>query len=110
MDGNGFYLIQFYHVVDLKKIISSSPWSFNNCFLLVRTQGGNLKDVNFYYADSRIQVHNDFFITLEDQMSHYTISIYAFATDAQLTELNLDIIFTFTSSAFLIFINLFFLF
>ncbi|MBA0809771.1 hypothetical protein Gohar_025394, partial [Gossypium harknessii] len=57
MDGNGLCLIQFYHVVDLKKMISSSPWSFNNCFLLVHkfTQGENLKDVNFYYADSRIQ-------------------------------------------------------
>ncbi|KAK5834427.1 hypothetical protein PVK06_018305 [Gossypium arboreum] len=76
MDGNGFYLVQFYHVVNLKKMISIHKFA----------QGENLKDVNFYYADSRIQVHNDFSTTLEGQMRYYTISIYAFAINAQLSE------------------------
>ncbi|MBA0770914.1 hypothetical protein Gotri_019462, partial [Gossypium trilobum] len=33
--GNGFHLIQFFHVVNLKMMISGGPWSFNNCFLSV---------------------------------------------------------------------------
>ncbi|MBA0687386.1 hypothetical protein Goari_014930 [Gossypium aridum] len=33
--GNGFYLIQFFHVVNLKMMISGGLWSFNNCFLSV---------------------------------------------------------------------------
>ncbi|PPR94357.1 hypothetical protein GOBAR_AA26313 [Gossypium barbadense] len=51
-DGS-LYLIQCYHLVDLKKIISKGPWSFNKCLLLTHKlkKGQSPTGVKLFFAN-----------------------------------------------------------
>ncbi|KAJ8747322.1 hypothetical protein K2173_013126 [Erythroxylum novogranatense] len=60
MGGNGLYLFQFFHKVDLRKMIAGGPRSFNNCLLLIHhlREGKNLDDIEFHAVDFWVRVHD----------------------------------------------------
>ncbi|MFQ6626199.1 hypothetical protein Gotur_005400 [Gossypium turneri] len=51
--GDNLNLIQFYHMADMKMMISGGPWSFNHCVLLIHllAKGENPEDVDFHFVD-----------------------------------------------------------
>ncbi|MBA0746525.1 hypothetical protein Gogos_009033 [Gossypium gossypioides] len=59
-EDSSLYLIHFYHVIDLRKVILGGPCSFNNCILLIHqlSRGENPELVEFYHADFWVQVHD----------------------------------------------------
>ncbi|MBA0627977.1 hypothetical protein Godav_022766 [Gossypium davidsonii] len=59
-EDSSLYLIHFYHVIDLRKVILGCPCSFNNCILLIHqlSRGENPELVEFYHADFWVQVHD----------------------------------------------------
>ncbi|KAJ8754188.1 hypothetical protein K2173_002087 [Erythroxylum novogranatense] len=59
MEDNNLYLIQFYHHMDLKKMIAGSSWSFNKCILLIHQwkEGENPTEINFIHTDVWVQFH-----------------------------------------------------
>ncbi|XVF39055.1 hypothetical protein PTKIN_Ptkin01aG0005000 [Pterospermum kingtungense] len=38
--GDGVFLFQFYHLVDLKRVVEGGPWSFDNnyCYCIIRNR------------------------------------------------------------------------
>nr|KJB23820.1 hypothetical protein B456_004G116200 [Gossypium raimondii] len=48
MLGDNLNLVQFYHMADMKMMISGGPWSFNHCVLLIHllAKGENPEDVH----------------------------------------------------------------
>lgn len=58
-EDSRLYLIHFYHVIDLRKVILGGPRSFNNCILLIHqlSRGENPELAEFYHADFWVQVH-----------------------------------------------------
>ncbi|MBA0779276.1 hypothetical protein Gotri_003544, partial [Gossypium trilobum] len=56
-EDSSLYLIHFYHVIDLRKVILGGPCSFNNCILLIHqlSRGENPELVEFYHADFWVQ-------------------------------------------------------
>ncbi|KAK5792470.1 hypothetical protein PVK06_033584 [Gossypium arboreum] len=59
-EDSSLYLIHFYHVIDLRKVILGGRCSFNNCILLIHqlSRGENPELVEFYHADFWVQVHD----------------------------------------------------
>lgn len=58
--GQNRFLIQFFHVVDLRRVLDGSPWTFNNHLVLFhQLQPGNDPfTVQFHHALFWIQIHN----------------------------------------------------
>ncbi|KAM6599952.1 hypothetical protein CsatA_019561 [Cannabis sativa] len=57
--GPNLYLFQFYHEIDIKRVINGSPWTFNRLlFLFGRVpQGGDPKSVPLNRLDMWVQIH-----------------------------------------------------
>ncbi|MBA0790514.1 hypothetical protein Gohar_015158, partial [Gossypium harknessii] len=55
---NAYWGFQFYHVIDLRKMLSSGPWLFNNYILLIHRllKGENPELVEFYHVYFLVQV------------------------------------------------------
>ncbi|KAJ8762818.1 hypothetical protein K2173_022947 [Erythroxylum novogranatense] len=56
---NNIYIIQFYHHIDLKKMLAGGPWSFNKCIMLIHQwkEGKNPMDIDFTHIDVWVQFH-----------------------------------------------------
>lgn len=54
------YVFQFYHYLDLQRLFSGGPWSFNNHLLLLgRVNPGEvLSAIPLYHAAFWVQVHD----------------------------------------------------
>ncbi|MBA0704389.1 hypothetical protein Golax_016651 [Gossypium laxum] len=61
MGKSALYLIQFYHIIYLKKMsFFGGPWTINNCIMVVHQlqKGENPEEINFSFVDFRVQVHD----------------------------------------------------
>ncbi|KAJ8754119.1 hypothetical protein K2173_002017 [Erythroxylum novogranatense] len=56
---NNLYIIQFYHQVDLKRMLAGGPWSFNKYILLVHQwkEGEDPVNIDFTHTDVWAQFH-----------------------------------------------------
>nr|KYP68844.1 Uncharacterized protein At4g02000 family [Cajanus cajan] len=56
----GVFLFQFYHPLDLKRILDNGPWNFENNILIVSKifEGDIPKDTPLNHIDVWVQVHN----------------------------------------------------
>lgn len=54
------YMFQFYHEIDIKRVISGSPWYFNRKMLIINRikDGENPRCVKLNSIDLWIQVHD----------------------------------------------------
>ncbi|KAM6593181.1 hypothetical protein CsatA_000884 [Cannabis sativa] len=57
--GPNLYLFQFYHEIDIKRVINGSPWTFNRLlFLFGRVpRGGDPKSIPLNKLDMWVQIH-----------------------------------------------------
>lgn len=55
-----FYMFQFYHELDVKRVISGSSWSFNRKTLIVNRiqEGENPRCVQLNSIDLWVQIHD----------------------------------------------------
>lgn len=58
--GVNLYLFQFYHEVDIKRVVDGSPWSFNRKALIIARmkKGDILKNVRLNKLDLWVQIHD----------------------------------------------------
>ncbi|KAL8118945.1 hypothetical protein AgCh_016437 [Apium graveolens] len=54
------YLFQFYHELDVKRVMEGCPWSFNRCALVMARlkQGENPRNIDLNAMDIWVQVHD----------------------------------------------------
>ncbi|XP_074352306.1 uncharacterized protein At4g02000-like [Apium graveolens] len=54
------FLLQFYHEIDIKRVIDGSPWTFNRKVLLITRlqEGVNLRCVSINSLDLWVQIHD----------------------------------------------------
>ncbi|KAJ8773267.1 hypothetical protein K2173_028444 [Erythroxylum novogranatense] len=59
MEAYNLYIIQFYHHLDMKKMLAGGSWSFNKCVLLVHQwkEGESPTDVDFINTNVWVQFH-----------------------------------------------------
>jgi hypothetical protein len=58
--GNGLFLFQFSHELDMEGVLQGGPWSFDNRMLVVgRVQlGVQIENIPLHHVDFWVQVHN----------------------------------------------------
>lgn len=59
MDTN-FFLFQFFHEIDIKRVVDGSPWSFNRKALIIlrMKDGDNPRCIQLNNLDLWVQIHN----------------------------------------------------
>lgn len=57
LDAN-LYIFQFYHELDVRRVIDGSPWSFNRkVFIITRMEGNNPRCMQLDSLDLWVQIH-----------------------------------------------------
>ncbi|XP_037496341.1 uncharacterized protein LOC119371035 [Jatropha curcas] len=66
-EGTGFYRFQFYHKVDVDRVLDMAPWTFNNQLLILGRVEGNitLSEIPLFETPLWVQIHklDDGFMT-----------------------------------------------
>ncbi|XP_037494734.1 uncharacterized protein LOC119370531 [Jatropha curcas] len=58
-EGNGFFRFQFYHKVDVDRVLDMAPWTFNNQLLILGRVEGNttLSEIPLFETPLWVQIH-----------------------------------------------------